>query len=170
MLGDKGPQAAGQAVAFGQIHALAHMADQHGRAGVRVEVLVHVGATVIVQLWPPAQRDIVLLGAWQIPFTLAVGREATAEIWSEGGFISVRLATILTKALFVHIARYPFEVFAYLAPWSVLLLALASGIAAVPSEAATTTPAPRASYTPAPGWDAGRLSDPLLLAAMCPAE
>ena len=68
-----------------------------------------------------------LLGAWQIPFTLAAGREATAAIWSEGGFLSTRLAGTLTRALVDHMAWYPLEVFAYLAPWSVFLLVLASG-------------------------------------------
>lgn len=44
------------------------------------------------------------------------------------------------------------------------MLSAHSTIAAAPSESVTTTPAPRSSYTPSPGWDGARLSEPLVSA------
>jgi hypothetical protein len=68
-----------------------------------------------------------VLGAWQIPFGLAVGREASAAVWSEEGTLGNRFAGIFGRTWWRHLATYPAEVFAYLLPWSVFLLAAFRG-------------------------------------------
>jgi 4-amino-4-deoxy-L-arabinose transferase-like glycosyltransferase len=63
-----------------------------------------------------------VLGAWQIPFSRAVGAESTMAVWSEEGTLSGRLAGIFGPRWWGHLASYPAEVFLYLLPWSVFLL------------------------------------------------
>jgi hypothetical protein len=65
-----------------------------------------------------------VLGAWQIPFSLAAGSGASAAVWSEEGTLGDRLAGIFGKIWWRHLATYPVEVFAYLLPWSVFLFAV----------------------------------------------
>jgi 4-amino-4-deoxy-L-arabinose transferase-like glycosyltransferase len=68
-----------------------------------------------------------VLGAWQIPFTLRTGLEATAKVWSEEGNLADRLRGILDGSLPLHLVAFPAKVFLYLLPWSVLLLAFGNG-------------------------------------------
>lgn len=63
----------------------------------------------------------VVLGAWQVPFSLAAGSEATRAVWSEEGTLGHRVAGMLGPAWWRHLASYPAEVFFYLMPWSVFL-------------------------------------------------
>ncbi len=68
-----------------------------------------------------------VVGAWQIPFTLRTGLEATAKVWSEKGGLADRVRGILDGSLPLHLVAFPAKVFLYMAPWSVMLLAFASG-------------------------------------------
>jgi 4-amino-4-deoxy-L-arabinose transferase-like glycosyltransferase len=68
-----------------------------------------------------------VLGAWQIPFSLRTGLEATAKVWSEGGGLAERVGGILDGSLPLHMVAFPASVFVNLFPWSVMLLAFASG-------------------------------------------
>jgi 4-amino-4-deoxy-L-arabinose transferase-like glycosyltransferase len=65
-----------------------------------------------------------VLGAWQIPFGLAAGSEASAAVWSEEGTLGARLGGIFGRIWWRHLAVYPVEVFGYLLPWSVFLFAV----------------------------------------------
>jgi len=62
-----------------------------------------------------------VLGAWQVPFSLNAGANATAAVWSEEGTIGNRLAGIFAAMWWRHLASYPAEVLLYLLPWSVFL-------------------------------------------------
>ena len=62
-----------------------------------------------------------VLGAWQIPFSLRAGSNATIAIWSEEGTFGSRLAGVLGTSWWRHAAVYPLEVFLHLLPWSVFL-------------------------------------------------
>ena len=63
----------------------------------------------------------VVLGAWQVPFSLATGSQATAAVWSEEGTLGQRIAGMFGPAWWRHLATYPAEVLLYLLPWSVFL-------------------------------------------------
>lgn len=65
-----------------------------------------------------------ILGAWQGPFSLAAGGEASAAVWSEEGTLDKRVAGLFGTMWWRHVATYPVEVFAYLLPWSVFLFAV----------------------------------------------
>ncbi len=68
----------------------------------------------------------VVLGAWQVPFSLRAGMEATAKVWSEEGGLAARVRGILDGSLPLHLVAFPANVFVNLLPWSVMLLAFAS--------------------------------------------
>jgi 4-amino-4-deoxy-L-arabinose transferase-like glycosyltransferase len=65
-----------------------------------------------------------VLGAWQVPFSLAAGSGASAAVWSEEGTLDKRVAGVFGTMWWRHAATYPVEVFAYLLPWSVFLFAV----------------------------------------------
>ncbi|MDZ4780381.1 MAG: glycosyltransferase family 39 protein [Planctomycetia bacterium] len=65
----------------------------------------------------------VVLGAWQIPFTLRTDWASTYAIWSHNA--SDRFAESSWQPFLTHLALYPFEVAACMLPWSLLLLAYA---------------------------------------------
>lgn len=93
-----------------------------------------VAATIAYLLW---QRDwkslfsaphavgiasfLLVLGAWQVPYFLSTNLECSLGIWVNNAAQrfedNSRAATMLT-----HLATYPLEMFACLAPWSLLLL------------------------------------------------
>lgn len=62
-----------------------------------------------------------VLGAWQIPYFLSTNLESSVGIWVNNAAQrfedNSRVATMIT-----HLATYPLEMFACLAPWSLLLL------------------------------------------------
>jgi len=64
---------------------------------------------------------VAVLGAWQVPFSLAVGSEASRAVWSEEGTLGHRVAGLFGPAWWRHLASYPVEVLVYLLPWSVFL-------------------------------------------------
>jgi 4-amino-4-deoxy-L-arabinose transferase-like glycosyltransferase len=68
-----------------------------------------------------------VLGAWQIPFSLRTGLEATAKVWSEEGNLADRIRGIFDGSLPWHLVAFPANLFVNLFPWSVMLLAFASG-------------------------------------------
>jgi 4-amino-4-deoxy-L-arabinose transferase-like glycosyltransferase len=61
-----------------------------------------------------------IVAAWQIPYTQAVGWEATRHIYQ--GDVALRFEDTRWSTVFKHLAVYPFEVIACTAPWSLLLL------------------------------------------------
>ncbi len=69
---------------------------------------------------------VVVLAAWQIPFSLRTGLEATAKVWSEGGGLAERVQGILDGSLWLHLVAFPASLFVNLLPWSAMLLAFAS--------------------------------------------
>jgi 4-amino-4-deoxy-L-arabinose transferase-like glycosyltransferase len=67
---------------------------------------------------------LAIVGAWQLPFYWELGGTSAQAVWSEGGEMSDRFDyTNLPKVLGNWIA-YPFEVFACLLPWSLMLFAV----------------------------------------------
>ena len=56
-----------------------------------------------------------VVGAWQIPFTLRTGLEATAKVWSEKGGLADRVRGILDGSLPLHLVAFPAKVFLYMA-------------------------------------------------------
>jgi 4-amino-4-deoxy-L-arabinose transferase-like glycosyltransferase len=64
---------------------------------------------------------LLVLGAWQVPYFLSTNLESSLGIWVNNAAQrfedNSRVATMLT-----HMATYPLEMFACLAPWSLLLL------------------------------------------------
>ncbi len=66
---------------------------------------------------------VVVLGAWQIPFTLRTDAASTVGIWFLNA--SDRFVDSSWQPLLTHLAMYPFEVAACMLPWSLLLLAYA---------------------------------------------
>ncbi len=63
----------------------------------------------------------VVLGAWQIPFTLQTDWASTRGIWFNNA--SDRFADSSWQPLLQHLASYPFEVAACMLPWSLILIA-----------------------------------------------
>jgi len=61
------------------------------------------------------------LGAWQVPFSVAAGSEASRAVWSEEGTLGHRVAGMFGPAWWRHLASYPVEVLIYLLPWSIFL-------------------------------------------------
>ena len=68
---------------------------------------------------------LIVLGAWQIPFSIRSGTGATLAVWSEEGTLSNRFLGFFGPAWWRHLVGYPVEVFAYLLPWSLFLFPLA---------------------------------------------
>jgi 4-amino-4-deoxy-L-arabinose transferase-like glycosyltransferase len=67
---------------------------------------------------------VAIVGAWQLPFYWELDATSAQAIWSEGGEMSDRFDySNLPKVLGNWIA-YPFEVFACLLPWSLMLFAV----------------------------------------------
>ncbi len=62
-----------------------------------------------------------ILGAWQLPFTLALDSTSTQAVWSEGGQLGARFHYASVGQALRHWGSYPFEVFGCLLPWSFLL-------------------------------------------------
>ena len=67
---------------------------------------------------------VLVIGAWQVPFTSAVGWDATLAIWGQNA--AVRYANPGAWAFAEHLLLFPIEVWAAMLPWSVLLVAFAS--------------------------------------------
>ncbi|MGD9645542.1 MAG: ArnT family glycosyltransferase [Pirellulales bacterium] len=64
---------------------------------------------------------VAIVAAWQVPYTLAVGWEASRQIYQ--GDVALRFADTRWSTIFKHIAEYPVEVIVCTCPWSLLLLA-----------------------------------------------
>lgn len=64
-----------------------------------------------------------VMGAWQVPYSLAVGWELTVETWTRE--VGKRLHDHSPQAIIRHLLLYPGWIFACLLPWSVLLVAYA---------------------------------------------
>lgn len=62
-----------------------------------------------------------VLGAWQIPFAWRLGWPAVREIW--GGDVGLRFVDQTWQSTIGHLLAYPLEVWLYLLPSSLLLLA-----------------------------------------------
>ena len=67
-----------------------------------------------------------VIGAWQIPFLMRAGLEATLKVWSEEGNLFDRIRDILGGALPSHMVTYPVQLLLYVFPWSVMLSVFAS--------------------------------------------
>jgi 4-amino-4-deoxy-L-arabinose transferase-like glycosyltransferase len=66
----------------------------------------------------------VIVAAWQIPFTRAVGWDATRMIWT--GDSAARFEHLRGSDVLKHLLVYPLELFGCTAPWSILLIAFLS--------------------------------------------
>jgi 4-amino-4-deoxy-L-arabinose transferase-like glycosyltransferase len=66
----------------------------------------------------------VIVAAWQIPFTLAVGWDATRMIWT--GDSAARFEHLRGVDVLKHLIEYPLELLGCTAPWSILLIAFLS--------------------------------------------
>lgn len=66
-----------------------------------------------------------LWNAWQLPYYLAAGSEATWNIY--GHDVALRFADRSSVTLLKHLAVYPLEIFVCLLPWSPLLLVCIRG-------------------------------------------
>jgi len=78
--------------------------------------------------WPHACGILIFVGlwnAWQIPYFLAVGGDATREIYSHD--VALRFVDRSWLTLLTHVAAYPLEIAAGLLPWSPLLLVACRG-------------------------------------------
>jgi 4-amino-4-deoxy-L-arabinose transferase-like glycosyltransferase len=65
---------------------------------------------------------VLVWGAWQVPFTRAMGLEASRAIFT--GDVALRFVDTRWSTILEHIAVYPIELlFGCLLPWSILLLA-----------------------------------------------
>ena len=62
-----------------------------------------------------------IVAAWQIPYTISVGWEATRHIYQ--GDVAMRFEDTRWSTIFEHLAVYPVEVIICTCPWSLLLLA-----------------------------------------------
>ena len=62
-----------------------------------------------------------IVAAWQIPYTMSVGWEATRHIYQ--GDVAMRFEDTRWSTVFKHLAIYPGEVLVCTCPWSLLLLA-----------------------------------------------
>ena len=66
----------------------------------------------------------VVIGAWQLPFLLAVDSETAQLVWAEGGDMSRRFQYADLRHVMAHWAAYPFEVLTCTMPWSFMLIVL----------------------------------------------
>ncbi|MBX9787463.1 MAG: glycosyltransferase family 39 protein [Pirellulales bacterium] len=62
-----------------------------------------------------------IVAAWQIPYTMSVGWDATRHIYQ--GDVAMRFEDTRWSTIFEHLAIYPVEVIICTCPWSLLLLA-----------------------------------------------
>jgi len=69
---------------------------------------------------------LLLVGAWQIPFSLTAGAEASLKTWSEEGALTQRLAEAGSGRFFSHLLVFPLEIFAVMLPWSLFAPALST--------------------------------------------
>lgn len=67
---------------------------------------------------------VAIVAAWQVPFAMSVGWEATWRIWS--GDSAARFENVRVTALLAHLVSYPLEVLGCMAPWSLFLAAFLS--------------------------------------------
>lgn len=65
-----------------------------------------------------------IIGAWQLPFIMALDPASAQRIWTEGGDVSQRFDYHGMRRVLAHWGSYPFEVFASTMPWSFMLLVL----------------------------------------------
>ena len=65
-----------------------------------------------------------IVGAWQLPFYWELDATSAQAIWSEGGEMSDRFDYSNLPKVLGNWAAYPFEVFACLMPWSLMLFAV----------------------------------------------
>ena len=69
---------------------------------------------------------MVIVGAWQVPFYLALDATSTQAVWSEGGEFGDRFQYASVAGAIEHWVSYPFEVLVCLLPWSFLLIVVAT--------------------------------------------
>jgi 4-amino-4-deoxy-L-arabinose transferase-like glycosyltransferase len=65
-----------------------------------------------------------IVAAWQVPFTLRAGWDATRMIWT--GDSAARFEHLRAVDVLKHLVVYPLELFGCTAPWSLLLIAFLS--------------------------------------------
>ena len=71
---------------------------------------------------------ILIIGAWQLPFYLALDATSTQAVWSEGGDFGVRFQYPSVGRALEHWVSYPVEVLVCLLPWSFLLVVRADSL------------------------------------------
>ncbi|MBI3838533.1 MAG: glycosyltransferase family 39 protein [Planctomycetia bacterium] len=65
-----------------------------------------------------------IIGAWQLPFYLALDAASAQAVWSEGGEVGVRFQYHSLGRALEHWVSYPFEVLICMLPWSLMLSVL----------------------------------------------
>ena len=65
-----------------------------------------------------------VIAAWQVPFTMAVGWDATRMIWT--GDSAARFEHLRAGDVLKHLVMYPLELIGCTAPWSLFLIAFLS--------------------------------------------
>ncbi len=69
---------------------------------------------------------VLIVGLWQLPFSLALGASGARAVWSEGGQVGQRFLYSGFRRALERWGSYPFEVFGCMLPWSFMLPALAT--------------------------------------------
>ncbi|MEI8372488.1 MAG: glycosyltransferase family 39 protein [Planctomycetota bacterium] len=69
---------------------------------------------------------LLLVGAWQIPYALNVGAEASLKTWCEEGALAQRIAEAGSGRFFSHLLAFPLEIFAVMLPWALFVPELAT--------------------------------------------
>ena len=69
---------------------------------------------------------VLMIGAWQLPFYLALDAASAQAVWSEGGEVGIRFQYRSIGSALGHWVSYPFEVLVCMLPWSFLLTAVAT--------------------------------------------
>ncbi len=69
---------------------------------------------------------VLLIGAWQLPFYLALDAASAKAVWSEGGEVGARFQYHSLGGALEQWVSYPFEVLVCMLPWSFLLPVVAT--------------------------------------------
>jgi 4-amino-4-deoxy-L-arabinose transferase-like glycosyltransferase len=67
-----------------------------------------------------------VLGAWQVPFFMALDSESVKAVWSEGSTFGGRFNYGSVSAAAIHLLKYPLDVYVSMLPWSTLLICFGS--------------------------------------------
>jgi 4-amino-4-deoxy-L-arabinose transferase-like glycosyltransferase len=73
------------------------------------------------QYFVGAAMFVAILGAWQIPFALALGGQGVLGVYTQEGHLIHRFTSSQLGGVVRHVATYPFKLLLATLPWSLLL-------------------------------------------------